>query len=343
MRKQIIYKILIHLLFWVVFGYLTVNYLRNWLPTVQVNISLVQLLNYTWIYLIVLAAAPYFNYFILIPRFFSRRRYMWYTVLLLVAYVLASLLICWLEALFLRGYGQTWLYTMPHLVSRLPYLVLFTLLGNWLALSEELTRKQQAEKQLRTERTEAELRWLKAQVNPHFLFNALNNIHSLVHFKEDNAGPMLVKLSDMMRYMFYDSSAAKVPLAKEVAYIDSFIELHLLKKKYRCKVQFEKNIQEPAALVEPMLFINFIENAFKHGNLDDADGYVRLSLTITGSAIHFACTNSYTANMVKDATQGIGLHNVQQRLGLLYHQRHLLRIDDSGSIYTVDLTIELQN
>jgi sensor histidine kinase YesM len=341
MKKQTVYKLISHILFWLVFCYLTIKYLQNWLPSVKIYASFAQLLNYSLVYIVLLAAAPYFNYFVLVPRYFSKKKYWWYAILLLCANIITSLLICWVEALFLHAYNPEWLFTMPHLVSRIPYLLLFTLLGNWLALTEELNKKQQAEKQLKAERTEAELRWLKAQVNPHFLFNALNNIHSLVHFKEDNAAPMLVKLSNMMRYMFYDSSAAKVSLLNEAAYIDSYIELHLLKKKFVNKVQFTKDIAGTGIMIEPMLFINFIENAFKHGNLDDDRGFITIHLAATDKKIIFACNNSFNSNAVKDNTPGIGLDNVKKRLALLYPGQYQLQINNSNNCYTVELIITL--
>jgi sensor histidine kinase YesM len=342
MKKQTIYKLISHILFWLIFGYLTIKYLQNWLPAVKIYATLGQLISYSLVYIVLLSAAPYFNYFILVPRYFSKKKYFWYAILLLCANIITTLLICWVEALFLHAYNPEWLFTMPHLVSRIPYLLLFTLLGNWLALTEELNKKQQAEKQLKAERTEAELRWLKAQVNPHFLFNALNNIHSLVHFKEDNAAPMLVKLSNMMRYMFYDSSATKVIINKEVDYISSYIELHLLKKKFVNKVQFTKAIAA-AVTIEPMLFINFVENAFKHGNLDDANGFINIHLAATSENIIFSCTNSYNSNAVKDGTPGIGLENVKKRLSLLYPDQYYLQITNSNSKYTVELTIDFKN
>jgi two-component system, LytTR family, sensor kinase len=343
MKKQTLYKILIHLLFWVFFIYITVVYLQIWLPQTKVYPQLSQLVEYSIIYTILLASVPYFNYFVLVKLYYKTRRFFLYTLFLLASYVVGTLLICGLESILLKSYDLEWMFTMPHLISRVPYFVLFTLLGNWLLLSEEMRRKQELEKQLKTERTEAELKWLKAQISPHFLFNALNNIYSLVYFKEDNAAPMLVKLSNLMRYVFYEGNHEKVTIAKEVQYMEDYIELQLLKKKYVGKIHFTKELYNNTIFIEPMLFINFVENAFKHGNLDADEGHIEITLLTNENELLFTCKNNFDHIGIKDATTGIGLENIEKRLALLYPDQYNLTTVKKDKMYSARLQIQLKS
>ncbi len=343
MKKQTLYKICIHFLFWIIFCYITIIYLQIWLPQTKVYPQLSQLVEYSVVYTILLASVPYFNYFVLVNRYYKKKRFFLYTLFLLLSYTIGTLLICGLESILLESYHLEWMFTLPHLISRVPYFVLFTLLGNWLLLSEEMRRKQELEKQLKSERTEAELKWLKAQINPHFLFNALNNIYSLVYFKEDNAAPMLVKLSNLMRYIFYEGNYEKVNIAKEVQYMEDYIELQLLKKKYLGKVHFKKEIHNNSIFIEPMLFINFVENAFKHGNLDADEGIVEINLLTNEKELLFTCKNNFDDTGIKDATTGIGLENIEKRLALLYPGQYDLTTIKKGKDYKVRLHIQIKN
>jgi two-component system, LytTR family, sensor histidine kinase AlgZ len=317
--------------------------LKGWLISVKIQFLEADLHQYTSLCMFIFAAVVYLHYFWLLPTFYYTQRFWTFAFLLLALISLGSYLIIHLDAWYLRGNNFDWMLHPWHWVSKFPGFIFYILLITWPAISEELMRRQMAEKQLQAERTEAELKWLKAQVNPHFLFNALNNIHSLVHFKEDNAGPMLVKLSNMMRYIFFDTNHPKITLAKELEHLDNYIELNLLKKKYQQKVKFEKQIEHSNILIEPMLFINFIENAFKHGNLDKDDAFINIDLVANNQSIHFNCSNSHEPTGTKDALGGIGLENIQKRLKLIYPKQHVLTTHDDGSVYTVGLQINLSS
>jgi LytS/YehU family sensor histidine kinase len=150
---------------------------------------------------------------------------------------------------------------------------------------------------------------------------------------------MIVKLGDMMRYLLHESNAAQVPLEKEVQYVRHYTELHSLKQRWQPKITLQQQGAMAERQLAPLLFINFVENAFKHSNLDDEGAFVHISITATDDAIRLCVANSYAANSRKDNTQGIGLANVRQRLQLLYPGKHSLQVQDDGTVYQVELCV----
>lgn len=180
---------------------------------------------------------------------------------------------------------------------------------------------------------------LRSQINPHFLFNTLNNIYSLVYQKASNAPEALMKLSEIMRYMLYDTSADMVLLDKEIQYLKSFIELHQLRLKNKDFVSFEISGDTSGKEIAPMLLIAFIENAFKHGNKSAAAPGILIQLNCSKSEIRFKIKNYKNNSSPKDSLGGIGLANVKRRLELIYHDKYQLDIDESDDKFEVDLVI----
>lgn len=196
-------------------------------------------------------------------------------------------------------------------------------------------------KQLKSERTHAQLLHLKSQVNPHFFFNTLNNLYGLIPRKPDQAQALVLKLSDMMRYSIYEGQKDDVPLEEEVAYLTNFIELHRLRYHKLVDIQFIKHIQDEGIQVTPLLFIILLENAFKHGVDSQTDhAYVHVELIASDTSIHFVVENNYEEDQDK-THQGIGLKNLQQRLLLLYPNKHNLTVTDHQSSYRVKLELDL--
>jgi two-component system, LytTR family, sensor kinase len=200
-------------------------------------------------------------------------------------------------------------------------------------------RKQRLEAELKKANAETELKWLKAQVNPHFLFNALNNIYSLAYVQSSETAPAVMKLSELMRYMLQDSNTEKITIEKEAAYLSNYMQLQMLKKRYAPKIHTDVQLNNPSLLIGPMLLINFVENAFKHSNLEDEKAWVKMKLHTNNNQMLFSIENTIAQIAVKDKTTGIGLENVKQRLQLLYPQRHQLTIEKNSGIHSVHLTI----
>ena len=195
---------------------------------------------------------------------------------------------------------------------------------------------------IKAHQLETELNFLKSQVNPHFLFNTLNNIYALCQVNSKNAAPMVGKISEMMRYMLYDCKENRVPLEKEIDYLNNFIELHQLKSSRKLNVLFNVSGNITAIKIAPLLLINFLENSFKHGNLTfSANGFIRCDIEASESELKFRLQNSHQQHQTEQRNiRGIGLENVRHRLDLLYPGKYTLTITDNNSIFGVELIIQ---
>ena len=213
-----------------------------------------------------------------------------------------------------------------------------------------LKQKEEIEfqaKQLKVELTlqnkTSEVSLLQSQINPHFLFNTLNNIYSLVYQKTDTAPIAVMKLSEIMRYMLYDASAEKVSLIKEIEYLNSFIELQLLRIKHKEFIEFKIKGKVDGLMISPMLLIPFVENAFKHGLKNLNSPGIIINLTVIERTINFEVINYNKKHELinKDETGGIGLPNIKRRLDLLYCGRYTLDIKQTDEIYHVKLELKV--
>jgi two-component system LytT family sensor kinase len=207
----------------------------------------------------------------------------------------------------------------------------------------EAKRRQQRELSLINENLTTEMKFLKSQINPHFLFNALNNIYSLSHLNSKKTPDMILKLSDMLRFMLYDSEDRKVPIGKEIDYINHFIDFQKLKIEGEPRVSVLIENTDRTVMIEPMLLIPFIENAFKHSKIEDLrNGWLKIALSATQREIKFEVSNSLPASTIQvDKVGGIGLENVKKRLQYLYPQKHNLAITTGDKTFTIYLTIDL--
>lgn len=189
-------------------------------------------------------------------------------------------------------------------------------------------------------KTQAEMNFLKSQVNPHFIFNTMNNIYYLVYQKSDLALPAIEKLSQLMRYVTYESQQQTVSLAAEIEYIESYIELECMRIQGDKYIQVEKNIQRDQVQIPPLLLLPFVENAFKHGVVTDPIHPFVLTITQTKNSLVFESMNKINA-FQKDKQQGIGIENIRKRLALHFPERHTLTITQTETSYFCNLTIEL--
>lgn len=201
------------------------------------------------------------------------------------------------------------------------------------------TTRLQAEQQLLTEeKLETELKLLKAQINPHFIFNALNNIYSLSYMKADNAPESVLKLSEMLRYVFYDCSKDKVSLTGEVKYIENFIAFQQMKSEQKQNIQLHYDKLDTRHEVAPMLLIPFIENAFKYSRIeDDTEAFVNISLSTFDNYTEIIISNSIPKANKPIGGSGLGIPNVKHRLNLIYPKHHTLQIQEKSDIFNVNL------
>lgn len=195
---------------------------------------------------------------------------------------------------------------------------------------------------LKNEKAKAELSLLKNQINPHFFFNSLNCLYSLIKKDPDHAQEYVLKLSDMIRFTVYEGEKEKVTLADELTYLKNYIDLNVTRYHKSIDVKFTDTIQNPQKQIAPLLFIILLENAFKHGveKLTD-DAFVHLSLTEDNDSITFEIKNNFDTD-IENTDSGIGLENLKNRLELIYPNKHKLTISQDKSIYYASLEIILE-
>lgn len=197
----------------------------------------------------------------------------------------------------------------------------------------------------KSEHVKTELKLLKSQINPHFLFNSLNNIYALSVMDSDKTQQSISYLSDMLRYVLYECDQPLVPLKKEIAYVNNYIKLFSLKssKPYSITTHFE--IDDSQVLVAPMLFIPFIENALKHGNIEQRNqSFIRISVHSSINEITYRVSNSMALEQkIKDEAGGIGLDNVRKRLEILYPNQHELLVTSASNEFQIVLTLQIEN
>lgn len=224
-----------------------------------------------------------------------------------------------------------------HLLS-----MLFILFFSSAYAASQMGRKRELlETKTKHESLESEMKFLKSQINPHFLFNALNNIYSLTITGSEKSSEMILKLSAMLRYIIYECNVPFVALEKEWEYIQNFISFQEIKAKDAIDLKLEFNNEDPGTMIAPMIFIPFIENAFKHSNIENTnEGWVHISLNNKNDELIFQVDNSVSSEKLnKDEAGGIGLENVKRRLELLYESKADLIINDKKNSYSVLLRI----
>lgn len=199
------------------------------------------------------------------------------------------------------------------------------------------------EKKLLQEKLEAELKFLRTQTNPHFLFNTLNNIYALARKKSDHTADVVMKLSKLLRFMLYESRKERIPVSAELRMIEDYLELEKIRYNERLTIQFEKDIDDSAQQIAPLLLLPFIENAFKHGASETRfDSFINIRVQLVAGRLKFCIENSKEENGDTTVTDNIGLSNVRRQLELMY-QEHTLQVDNQKDRFAVHLTINLNN
>lgn len=213
-------------------------------------------------------------------------------------------------------------------------------LGMALKITERWRESEQRAIQAEADKANAELSFLKAQINPHFLFNTLNNIYSLAVTNNKNTAASVMKLSQIMRYVTDEVSEDFVPLQSEIECISNYIDLQKLRLSKKTEVIFEVSGNTELKRISPLLLMTFVENAFKHGISNHESSIIDVNIATEGNSIRFDCRNTLFATLRKVERTGIGLANTRQRLSHLYKNKHSLHINDEGGFYHVELIIE---
>ncbi|MBO9204770.1 MULTISPECIES: sensor histidine kinase [Niastella] len=343
--KKIIseYRILQHILYWCVSYYYLIHFF-----SITNNIETIDYI-YTAVFHITIVLAVYVNLFVLVPRLLGRKKY-----LLFVLCVIALLAItAWLNS-FIYNYAIDFFLPNYFFVSNFSfwqlvqfgfvYVAITTLLKlsrAWFKLLESQNHLIRLEK----EKANTELLFLKMQINPHFLFNSLNNIYSLALKKDTMAPTSILKLAEVMRYMIYESNENAVPLQKEIEYLNNYIDLQKLRTRDNASVVCNITGEPANRYIAPLILLVFIENGFKHGiKATIHQSYVNIQINITDEQLQMRVENSKGVidEVEKDANRGLGLENVKRRLELLYPGKYELTIHDTDKKYLAVLQLPLQ-
>jgi len=196
----------------------------------------------------------------------------------------------------------------------------------------------------RQQNKEAELQLLKGQLNPHFLFNTLNNLYGLSVIKSDKLPNLMLKLSDLLRYSLYETKEILVPLENEIKYLENYISLEKIRLEDKTEIQFEKTGDFADKKIAPMLLIVFVENAFKHLDITNKNSKVIVEINSVNKQLIFNCKNTFDVNAnqnLEKGKSGIGLQNAKKRLDLIYPNKHQLKIETNNNNYTVNLKLDL--
>lgn len=201
---------------------------------------------------------------------------------------------------------------------------------------------KQREILLMKEKTEAELNFLKSQINPHFLFNTLNNIYSLAREKSDKTADVILKLSSLLRFMLYETKEKFIPISKEIQFMNTYLEIQKIRFDDRLKIEFQNSVTDNQELVLPLILLPFLENAFKHGASESTDDkFININLEINNNILHYIVINSFEKNDNED-NKGIGLINFERQLKLVYNDFRL-QAEAENNIFTATLYINLNS
>ena len=279
--------------------------------------------------------------YLLLPRFFYKQKY-WQFFTCIAFLILIQMLIEEevLEKIYfpdLKGvYFGNVIFT---LLDILPVIMILT----GFKFAWDAAKKQQEVNTLKTLIKESELQFLKTQINPHFLFNNLNNLYSYAIENSKKTPSIILELASVLRYMLYDCRADYVPLTKEIEHVENFTKLNELQIENRGVVQMNVGTVSEGYQIAPLILNVFIENAFKHSTASQSNEiFIQVNLEMIEDTLHFTCKNSYGLHSNQDdLPKGIGLKNVQKRLHFLYDHKHTLCIKKEDHFYLVDLTLQL--
>ncbi len=290
-----------------------------------------------------LAALIYFNLLILIPRFAQRQRIVTYMILLAIAlgmYVLLKNA----HDVYLNGYVlsddtrkslfDNSYYNLSIAIFYLAFNIALYLSKSWY-FQRELIRKMEIEK------LSTELEYLKAQINPHFVFNSINTIYFQIDKHNALARDSLSAFSDMLRYQLYECNGQEIVIEKELHYLRNYVELQRLRKDENYNIAFVEEGEIKGFTISPLLLIPFVENAFKHVSHYPDKNEIRIEIQKDQHHFHFTVFNTKESKAVHNGFAGIGLKNVQRRLQLLYRDRHELKIDDRGESFEIKLSLKI--
>lgn len=332
-KKFSIYR---HLILW---GFLVLAFY----VTIEENPGYPTYIGYLKMYIVLfMVILSYINMYWLVPRFLLKNKfpvYFFYVAVLMV--FLAVFMSFTIENMrIFEGFTPKKMFR-PKLVVYITLGLIFIAASSAIKLFQRWIEDTKKIGELTSAGMQSELEQLKNQINPHFLFNMLNNANVLIQKDPTKASQVLMKLSDLLRYQLYDSAREKVLLTAEIHFLNDFLELEKIRRDdFVFIISREGNIS--GLQVPPFLFITFVENAIKHSLDNDKPSFVNIYFEVTDETLSFTSINSKPKHLLqKNTVGGLGLVNVKRRLDLLFDRRHNLKIVETDDLYTVNLVVKL--
>jgi len=336
-------KILLQTIFWIVVLGLNITILSHF---DELDEDMVAEVGYFAAYVVLF----YTNVQVLFPKYYlkNRREYFSLSLVCIILFLVAGSVLSNILDYLTRDYHSHWhhyrVFRSSDLFIHALWMLLIYLSGTIYSIQDMLNQQIRNNKIISEEKLQTELRLLKSQINPHFLFNALNNVYSLAYTKSRKAPESILKLSDMLRYVIEDCSREFVTLNSEVEYIGNLIDFYKMKSPGKRNVKFTYKLENPDTPIAPLLFVPFIENAFKYSRIEeDEAGYIIIALEEARRRLSFTAANTVFAERKILRGSGQGISNVRQRLEIIYPGRHSLKFEGDELNFNVWLDIELTN
>ncbi len=301
---------------------------------------------YTISFLATIIIPVIFNLYILIPYFLKKEKYLLFVVTFISTIILFTQLNIWFFSYVIDYIFPDYYFISYHSSTKLVTIFGVFLVGTTLIkLSEDWIYFNSIEnKRLKFEKQqiETQLSALRSQINPHFLFNSLNVIFALALEKKEETTKAIVQLSDILRYVIYDSNTERVTLKNEIILLNNYIEFQKFRHQVSDKIKFTYTISNENFLIYPMLLLPLIENSFKHGIKGDIENtFVNLNISQNNNEFHFFIENNYSENLLNEDKEhsGLGIVNIQKNLKIVYPETHLFEISKTETTFMVSLKL----
>jgi sensor histidine kinase YesM len=303
---------------------------------------------YTASFIFTLVVPVCINLYWLLPTYLKKEKYVLFSMLFSVNLVLFSQINPWLFEVLVNSFFSDYFFISYHNTLEIYFIFgVFFILTTLIKLAEDwvsLNRLENRTLKIQNQQIENQLYYLKGQINPHFLFNSINVLYSLAIEEKKEVTNAILQLSDILRYVIYDANAAQITIKKEIELLTNYIEFEKNRHVQDSTITFDCKVDEDLE-VYPMLLLPLLENSFKHGLKSGVKNpYIDVKLTAKNKKIDFVISNNFQeiANATAKEEHGIGLKNIQENLSIIYPDKHLFSIENTPTIFTVKLTIDLE-
>ncbi|OQX76672.1 MAG: hypothetical protein B6D64_09490 [Bacteroidetes bacterium 4484_276] len=340
------YRFLLHLLVWLLYTFVYASLYALFYESTTLQKALLQYSLTAWIDV----AAAYFTVYYLIPKFLLQKKYWWFFIL----FIVFAIVLIFLQRSMLIFVTYPYLYPdheAPESFFRFNFVYSFfniyvmPAMFASVKLFEYWYVNQTKNQELQKQKLESELKFLKSQIHPHFLFNTLNNLYALTLDKSEEAPEVVVKLSGLLSYMLYECNAPRVLLEKEITLLQDYLALEKIRYRNELKIDFDVQGRVNGKLIAPLLLIPFVENGFKHGlSKQIQNPWINITVDVEDYSLIFKVENNKPVTESIDDTgytEGIGLKNVRRRLDLIYGNRYELEVLNDKGVFSIKLQLEL--